>query len=1255
VKPYPSVKSYPGVQEFGSVLSPKAPAVATNATSYSEELANTEIRKGGKEQSLDHRSALKEIVAQGETGATVPDRSKRFASSDESAFPSDENTQRDINYIGNNVKDTIVERNGGGWVEFENNFVKTPETNLNAGQGRRGLAESENDSSRETRNEGASSTDHSADAPPFVKASGAFVKKLDSKSDQTSREFDSKRPGAKKEAPVSIDRADSWNKQAKALLKEDEQLKRANLSGSEKSNAQRWKQNDKNKRKSRSEMSSTAQGKQNSNFSSHSETRASFSDNFFRDQPGSAETFGVKVTRRGRPSTQTGAAKQAHDDQHCEVVWDGRDPNAGDASHNSPSNYAEAGLPKRIEISQTESHSELSTISADEINVRDNGPKERDGSDLSCHARTSGKDHGMVPKQGKGTHQLPGASYGNVVEARFSQVQGRIQSWDLSKEFSPLVYKGSQNAFRSTNMPPTHPTAGKQSSLGMKTNSHQQVGDYRSIKRQKTDEYSQSRSSSQESDFNALNTLNTNALNPLNTETTRSMSSESDFDAFNVYEDCDVHRIQTKAPPERSRHAPNNGGFIRSSARGTRTGYGDTQTQQQILRTAQNQKHRATQQHSSSSDRTFTSNLYGSEEYDPSSYDITRSSGTRGTDSQAAFDPDSTLTSSDRNALTFSDFNALRDYRQRATKEDPSQANADIYAMNLLPNPCIVNGRPFIETSYKPMNGGSPTLTPAQPEQPNIEWMGFGTGNTEWEDVKGGNRVESAETEFEALNAFLDEYHYDGEQQLRGNTAPPHTPSGFHHHRLSGAPPPPPPPPAQSGQDYHASLEVNKSASALSGTLQVETVDTDEGQGYEGHPEDTPGAVFEQIDGRLNPRGLSADPNYSVPDVNSDLDTRDKYLESEPAFVEQQELTSPTQLRSKDSESTVHEAEVREAARRSGIPSDVVDAFVEQQELTSPTQLRSKDSESTVDEAEVREAARRSGIPSDVVDVILGQAHRVKRAPLKGGGPVALDHHASIDSDTCQPASARHLRKEAGPTPSGEQPAIKLKSFHTIEGEDKCNFEARTNLLTKFAAIPCARKDPSPTARRSVSPSNRRASVGSIPELPEGASEEELKLLNRFIEVAASNFDGKKLSADSESRVRAAALKVGLSEKFVDQLLEQARANNEKDAANAPVSTVGVPHSPVTRGDGSGYYTVDLTRATKRTRKTATDGTEVGCQAWENITSTLKSWANCGGGGGGGDDGSSISSAPSVEWKQGQRTPGTPGTPGDRSKIRALV
>lgn len=89
--------------------------------------------------------------------------------------------------------------------------------------------------------------------------------------------------------------------------------------------------------------------------------------------------------------------------------------------------------------------------------------------------------------------------------------------------------------------------------------------------------------------------------------------------------------------------------------------------------------------------------------------------------------------------------------------------------------------------------------------------------------------------------------------------------------------------------------------------------------------------------------------------------------------------------------------------------------------------------------------------------------------------------------------------------------------------------------------------DPSPKGNGKLSPEGT-VFTGTVDSAgaPEGATEEELKLLNHFIEVASSNFNGNTLSADSEARVRSAALKVGLTSTFVDQLLNQTMKEKEE-------------------------------------------------------------------------------------------------------------
>jgi hypothetical protein len=140
-----------------------------------------------------------------------------------------------------------------------------------------------------------------------------------------------------------------------------------------------------------------------------------------------------------------------------------------------------------------------------------------------------------------------------------------------------------------------------------------------------------------------------------------------------------------------------------------------------------------------------------------------------------------------------------------------------------------------------------------------------------------------------------------------------------------------------------------------------------------------------------------------------------------------------------------------------------------------------------------------------------------------------------------------------------------------------------------------------------------------------------LKLLNRFVEVAASNFDGKRLSPESEQRVRKAAEKVGLSQKFVDQMLHQSVAyNTTQNAGYSPVAAIGVP----SLDERSTYVKNAATRSPRPGRQRKRSRRDVGCNAWEqweNLTSVVRGWANCGAPGDvhnsdDEDDGSSVSS-----------------------------
>ena len=175
--------------------------------------------------------------------------------------------------------------------------------------------------------------------------------------------------------------------------------------------------------------------------------------------------------------------------------------------------------------------------------------------------------------------------------------------------------------------------------------------------------------------------------------------------------------------------------------------------------------------------------------------------------------------------------------------------------------------------------------------------------------------------------------------------------------------------------------------------------------------------------------------------------------------------------------------------------------------------------------------------------------------------------------------------------------------------------------------------DPSPEGGRRSIDTILTPRLNNTTEVPEGASKEEFSLLNRFIEVASTNFGGNKLSVESESRVRSAALKVGLTSKFVDQLLNQNRMSEVPDSTltydalqHPHHSKIHQPashenenkyqnyHSPYRHdsvpatlndygGEDSTYYTADYTRTTNQNRKR--EPTFDGCNAWGSIRENL--------------------------------------------------
>jgi hypothetical protein len=267
--------------------------------------------------------------------------------------------------------------------------------------------------------------------------------------------------------------------------------------------------------------------------------------------------------------------------------------------------------------------------------------------------------------------------------------------------------------------------------------------------------------------------------------------------------------------------------------------------------------------------------------------------------------------------------------------------------------------------------------------------------------------------------------------------------------------------------------------------------------------------------------------------------------------------------------------------------------------------LQSMSNSSDYDEEEIRMAAQQSGIPQSVVDVVFAQAKNMHHA-ARGAEEMGLD--------------------ETGLPPS-----------HRSWDNDQA-VEDRQNQLPPAhyfgRSEPLVGRDPTP---RWTQPRTPAESVHSD-KVPEGATAEELRLLNKFIEVAATNFDGKKLSEDSEVRVRVAALKIGLSQMLVDQLLEQAKANNSK----IPHSTRNRVHDPSSPGTHAGetYYT-DYTSRLDGADKIATSPsgatTNPGCQFWESVTQNFSYWTKqptCGKY----DDTSSISSIQSLTHQEATKT-----------------
>jgi len=209
--------------------------------------------------------------------------------------------------------------------------------------------------------------------------------------------------------------------------------------------------------------------------------------------------------------------------------------------------------------------------------------------------------------------------------------------------------------------------------------------------------------------------------------------------------------------------------------------------------------------------------------------------------------------------------------------------------------------------------------------------------------------------------------------------------------------------------------------------------------------------------------------------------------------------------------------------------------------------------------------------------------------------------------------------------------AIEVERQNTDNSHDQ-EPEAKTSYASDKQVYRIDPPDPLPADRH---PEGRRLStvtptLNDTTDAPEGATKEEIDLLNRFIDVASSDFGGQTLSAESEARVRSAALKVGLTSKFVDQLLKQTMKPLENqdhgltfdalpeqqqpplyDDKNDHNNNYSYPHQydGDYGGENETYYTADHSQSnTKQSRRLYYD--DCNFNIWEVLGKNLAHLAN---------------------------------------------
>ena len=766
--------------------------------------------------------------------------------------------------------------------------------------------------------------------------------------------------------------------------------------------------------------------------------------------------------------------------------------------------------------------------------------------------------------------------------------------------------------------PATYPATEQAYSLGDWSPGHWENEENRNIKRLRTDENSQSRASSlKESDF-GLNSIDiirdersqesdVSGLNPIQatgTQTTQSSSPGSDFNAMNFYEPTNgqpesAFRPEQKDKPAVHRKELKESSLFTNSGKDPKANYvhGSDRDGPDIKKgfhhskSGRNRSNRVEAHFSRISKnevpvqetpqeyygRGIMENSNPAEESSFPNQRIPELHGERDVQNVRPTQP----TSEGRNLYdqhsSVFHHTAPPSYNVGTTaalafahhRDDGSQTH-DVLRVGCEEGKGACGG--LIETSHRPLNGRALA-------QPDIEWIAFEKDHADRSNSHKAQPARSAKADFDALNAFLDEFQYDGKPLKSTRHGPP------------------------------PDLVENRSSSTLSAILGVST--------------DHEGKVEAHDLERTRRREDNAPRQVVYPNRNQQLNSESD-LEDIGRKDKYANVNSTSELTSSGSDRSIDEAEVRAAATLSGIPLDVVDVILAQAKRSQPDVPIPVSSRNRLEKGQLFSSEGSIYVPDRKTEyqVIVGEVVNRKTGYQVIVGEVVDDKKGGD--------------KRMNPS---------TKSWETAEAMDDCNFGTPRAASTHPVGVPslCMPEGKTPV-RRDASPTHFRSPKEDVSEdqEPEGATEEEIELLNRFIEVAASNFNGKRLSADSETRVRAAALKVGLSEVFVDQLIQQANDENSKSNKQfEPQSTRSYVQKCLRTPNTQASRSFEITRAETEARKAnaAAETTMFasGCQVWESLTQNLTYWTKpittCGDVS---DDASSVGlmSAPTLSWEE---------------------